>query len=404
MTDAGNAANARGRRIWRAARLPLLGVCLVGAGWLGLREAPDVTSAQIRSALVTRADLEVAVEAVATLEPVDIVTIGAQVNGQIKRIAVQQGDRVRRGDLLVVIDPELQEAALEKARASLASMEAQLTARRATLAHRQSILARQRALAREDANTRLDVEQAELEYEVAKSELAVVASQIVQARLDVRSAEVNLTYTQISSPIDGEVLAIFAQFGQTLVSAQASPALLVVGNIDRMRVRARVSEADVVGLKPGVETSFSVVGVDARTYRGTLQSVELPAESLRALRQSGDGAPRGDLPVYYYGTFDVDNADHVLLPFMTADVRIVKGVRQQVLTVPVAAIRRHVGDDGATVRVVGRDGRNTPRTVQLGPVSGGWVEVRAGLDEGERVVLGRLPDELDEAEGAGQAP
>ncbi|MFK0380230.1 efflux RND transporter periplasmic adaptor subunit [Pandoraea sp. NPDC090278] len=360
----------------------------------------DGLSNSSKTAVVVRSKIAVTVSTTATLEPVDMVAVGAQVNGQIKSVKVKQGDQVLKDQELVLIDPELQQAALDRAKAALLSLEAQEHAKRVMKKNREVIWQRQSRLYVASASTRAELDQAKVDLVGASADLEIVKSQIVQARLDVRSAEVSRTFTRITSPINGEVLAVNAQYGQTIVSAQSSPTLMVVGNIEKMRVRARVSEVDVIDIKPGMRAFFTVTGAPQRTYEGKLLRIEISQDMLRATRPGDDNNSRIEGPVYYYGVFEVDNTDHMLRPFMSADVRIEKRVVRDVLSVPLSAIRSR-SDDGIAKIAVRAGKQFVERHVQLGVIDEERVEIKKGLREGEHVAVdGYRPTAMIDSEDA----
>lgn len=232
-------------------------------------------------AVVLRGDLEDVVLATGTLNATGMVSIGAQVNGQVRTLLVKVGDRVRRGQLLAEIDPALARSALDKARAVRDAAQAQLAMRSMTLQRLQKVLDRQLALRNRQANAEADVESAGGDVDTARSELTVAQAQWRQAQLDVDAAQAGLDFTAIRAPVAGEILHIAAQPGQTLVSTQASPTLMVMGSLDVMTLKARIGEADVIRVRAGQKALFTIAGVPGRTFSGIVRAVEsLPAQSL----------------------------------------------------------------------------------------------------------------------------
>lgn len=333
---------------------------------------------------VLRMDLEESVQAAGSIRPVDQVNVGAQVNGQVVSIKVAIGERVKKGQLLVEIDPSLQIYALQKAKANLASVRAQLAGKAATLKNYKATLARQKMLYKANAGAETDLEQAQTNVDTTRSDIKVLKTQIVQAKIDVETAQANVSYTKITAPIEGEIMFIVAQLGQTVVSAQSVPTILVMGNLDRMTVKAQISEADIVRVQKNQEAYFTVFGAPGRRFSGKLRAIETVPESAIGDRSSAQVATA----IYYNGVFEVANPDRVLKPFMTAQVRIVQKMAHQALVVPLSALRENPGQKEAyRVDVLSPAGKRISRPVEIGIKNDVYVQIVKGLQQGENVLL-----------------
>ncbi|WP_171057340.1 efflux RND transporter periplasmic adaptor subunit [Pseudomonas fluorescens] len=347
---------------------------------------PDV---QHITAAVRRMDLESVVLATGPIEATHLLNIGAQVNGQVKAIHVRLGERVKKGQLLAEIDPQLQENALSKARANRGLLLAQQKAKTTLLKRAEQVFARQQALYAANASAQSDVEQAEVDLEAARAEVSALESQILLAQLEMDSAVTNLGYTQIKAPADGEIMAIVTKEGQTIVSAQASPTILIMGNMDRMTVKARVSEADIVRVSVGQAVEFSVTGAPDRVFKSTIGAVELLPES--AVTESN--VPPGSsvastAPVYYNAIFEIDNPERVLKPLMTANIKIIQARALQTLVIPIAALGQKQSESHQfEVRRLSATGEVVPTVVTLGLRSTTQAQVLSGLELDDRVIL-----------------
>ncbi|AOY01736.1 macrolide transporter subunit MacA [Jeongeupia sp. USM3] len=337
------------------------------------------------TAPVARMDLEESVLASGTLKPVKQVSIGAQVNGQLKSLKVKLGDRVSKGQLLAEIDPVLQQNELKKAEAGLARAEADRRAKAAQLVQFELALKRQKTMLASDASSRADLETAQAQVDSTRAELVALAAQIRQATVDVDTAKANLGYTRISAPMDGEIISVVTQEGQTVVSAQSAPTLLIMANLDTMTVKAQVSEADVVRVKPGQQVYFTILGAPGKRFYGTLRAIEPAPESISA--DSTATAATTTTAVYYNGLFDVPNPNHVLKTSMTAQVSIVQGEAKQVLALPVAALGKQEKDGRYAVRVLEND-QPQERKVRIGLNDNVNAQVIDGLKEGDKVIVG----------------
>ncbi|MBB3770434.1 macrolide-specific efflux system membrane fusion protein [Angulomicrobium tetraedrale] len=396
MTIAFPPSPRQSRARWLVPLLLLL--FLAGGGWWSLRSQLFATAAPAYiSTPATRGDVEVTVLATGTLKPSKLVAVGAQVSGRITSVKVKLGERVKRGDLIAEIDSITQQNELRTAQAVLAKVRAQLAEKQATLTLNEKTLERQSTLVETNAISRTTFDTATADVAVTRAQIAALQAQISEAEVAVAIAEADLAYTRITAPIDGTVLAIVSQEGQTVNAIQSAPTIVVLGQLDTMTIRAEISEADVVRVHSGQPVYFTILGEPGRRYEAELEFIEPAPESVRSdssfsssssssLSSSSTSSSSSEA-VYYNGIFDVPNADGRLRTYMTAEVHIVLGEARGVLTIPSAALVGTAVDGKAQVRVIGPDGRATPREIETGLDDRITVEVRSGLTEGERVVL-----------------
>jgi macrolide-specific efflux system membrane fusion protein len=341
------------------------------------------------------ADLEDAVLATGTLEPAKLVSVGAQASGQIRSLKVALGDRVKRGQLIAEIDAMTQQNALKNARASLATVEAQRRAKQASLQMAELAFQRAERLLPSLAGTRADYEAAEATLDTTRAELSGLEAQLDQARIAVDSAAVNLGYTRITAPIDGVVVAVAAEEGQTVNAAQSAPTLVKIARVDTMTVKAQISEADVTRVRVGLPVHFTILGAPDVRRTGTLRAVE-PApvaygsdssSSLSTASSPSSSSSSGSTAVYYNGLCDVENEDGVLRISMTAQVSIVLSRARGALVIPSGALGPR-GAGGAVTVQVEEGERLVPRLIRVGIDNHDQAQVLEGLHPGERVVVG----------------
>lgn len=351
----------------------------------------------LMTATARRGDVEVTVLASGTLKPVKLVAVGAQVSGRITAVKVKLGDRVRQGELVAEIDSVTQQNALKTAKAGLAYVRAQRIEKEATLKLAEQTLARQRTVIAEAAISRADLQSAEAQAAAVRAQIDALDAQIAEAEVAVATAEVNLGYTRITAPIDGTVLAVVSQQGQTVNANQSAPTIVILGQLDVMTVRAEISEADIVSVHPGQQLYFNIIGDPDRRYEATLDSIEPAPESIRSdsslstsTTSASSSASNSSSAVYYIGVFDVPNPDRRLRTYMTAEVHIVLGAARGAITVPATALGPRRRDGRQTLRVLGGDGSVSVREVEVGLSDKVTVEIRSGLAEGEKVVTGEM--------------
>ena len=335
---------------------------------------------------VTRGDIEKTVLATGILKPALQVSVGAQVNGQLQKLYVKQGDRVTRGQLLAEIDPTLQQNALRKSEAALQSAQAQKQVTQATLKQYQQELERQLTLDRAGSGVKSELEKAQAQFHTQVAQLKVNDAQIVQAQMEQETAKANLGFTRIVAPIDGEVLGIVTKEGQTIVSSQTVPTILVLADVDTMTVHTRISETDILKVRVGQPLWFYVVADPKQRYESVMGSIqEAPDEALQEGSLSGSSNQQASA-VYYSGVFAIANSNRLLRTSMTAQVFIITEQAKNALRVPVAAFGELQGKDRYQVQVV--NGKQLEsRWIRIGLNDRQFAEVKEGLKEGDRVLL-----------------
>ncbi|MDR3509679.1 MAG: efflux RND transporter periplasmic adaptor subunit [Caulobacteraceae bacterium] len=342
------------------------------------------------TATATQGDLEETVLSTGSLEPVRLVSVGAQASGQVTSLKVALGDRVHKGDLIAEIDSASQQNALRTAQAALDNVKAQRLDAEATLAQTDAAFRRQSQLSKSDSTSKADYDTAEANYKSAKAKVEEIKAQIASAQVSVDTAKVNLGYTRIAAPMDGTVVAIVTKQGQTVNASLSTPTIVKLAQLETMTVKAQISEADVIKVKPGQSAYFTIMGDHARKYYATLRAIE-PAPVAITDQDTMISSTSTTYPIYYSGLFEVPNTDGRLRTFMTAQVSIVVASAKNAVIIPAAALGRKVRDGVYEVQVVGKDGQPKPRQVTTGLNAGTSVQVLSGLSQGEKVVIGGAP-------------
>ncbi|MEE4411014.1 MULTISPECIES: efflux RND transporter periplasmic adaptor subunit [unclassified Serratia (in: enterobacteria)] len=373
-----------------------LAILVLIAGGLTLFSRPAVV--ELPTAVrIDRGDIEKNVLATGILKPAQQVNVGAQVNGQLKKLYVKQGDRVVQGQLLAEIDPTLQHNELRKSQAELQSAQAQKLASEAQLTQYRLELTRQTALQRDRAGVPSDLEKARAQRDAQLAQLKVNEAQIIQAEMALETAKANLAFTRILAPIDGEVLGIVIQAGQTIVSSQSAPTILVLANVDTMMVHTRISETDILKVRTGQPLWFYVAADPQRRFDSAMGVIQqAPAEALEA-DPMGRNLGQQASAVYYNGVFAIANAERRLRTAMTAQVFIITDRATGVVRVPMAALGEPQGNDRYLVQV--RQGKQVlARRVHIGIHDRRYAEVVQGLSEGEWVLPAPQADAGDNHE------
>lgn len=310
-------------------RYYLLGsVLLVAAGgWYVLgREDSAAPEDEVLLATVEIGSIENTIAAAGSLKPSNYVDVGAQVSGQLQRLFVEIGDFVEEGQLLAEIDARVQEARVSASRASIESLEVQLHARQAALELASSNVARQTQLAATDVTSQFELDTALNSVASAEASLFQLEKQIEQNKASLESEETLLEFARIYAPIAGTVVAIEMEEGRTLNAVQMAPTILRIADLNTMTVEASISEADIGDVRSGMDVYFTTLGGRQRRWYSKVKQI-LPTPVIE------------NNVVLYTGLFDIENNDSALLPEMTAQVYFIAASAQDVLTVPMGALR-----------------------------------------------------------------
>lgn len=348
----------------------LVVLAIVAFFWLSPAKKTEYLTAPVQ-----RADLENAVLATGVLQALRQVEIGAQVSGQLKSLKVVLGQTVKKGDWLAEIDPVISQNTLAQEQAKLENLQAQKLAKEVRVKQAELSWARQREMLAQDAAARQDMESADAELRALRADGVSLDAQIRQQKLALASAQTNLSYTRIVAPIDGDVVSISTLEGQTVVASFQVPTLMKLADLSTMTVKAQVSEADVVRVKPGQPVYFTILGDPDKRYHGTLRAVQPSPEKINNA-------------VFFNALFDVPNPDRTLRVDMTAQVAIMLGEAKQALTVPLTALGARDKDGRQEVRVLKADQSVEKRLVRVGITNNFQAQVLEGLKEGDNVITG----------------
>ena len=418
----------------------LIALMLAFAAWYFLK--PKQEQPQYITAEVSRGDIESAVLATGVLEATKMVSVGAQVSGQVKKMYVQLGDQVKQGQLIAQIDSVRQENEFKTAQASIKNQQAQLAVRQANLAKVAAEYQRQQAMYAQDATSRAELETALANYKTSQAEIAAINAQIEQSRLTLDTSKENLGYTRILAPMDGTVVAIVTEEGQTVNANQSAPTIVKLAKLDTMTVKAEISEADVMKVEEGQTVYFTTLGNSEKKHYATLRQVEPAPKSINT-ESNNSTSSSSSSAVYYNALFDVPNEDGKLRINMTAQVSIVLAEARNVLTIPAAAVQganrsrsrgnsnnsdsnaraerdntdasstkrparleltaneKALVDQGKAslgmVRVLQADGSARPQSVLLGLNNLATVQVIRGLKLGDQVIIADGSDTSNDA-------
>ena len=336
------------------------------------------------TAPVAKGDIAHTVLASGSLQPLKSVKVGAQVSGEISALYVQIGDQLKQGDPVAEIDASTQQNTRDSAAASLASSKAALSSAQAKLREAQQNFNRQQSLVKKGAAAQETLDAAQATLKAAQSSVEQAKADIRRNQLELDNAGLRLGYTNVTAPMDGVVISVAVEKGQTVNAVQDSPTLATIAQTKTMTVEAEIAEADVGELKPGMNAYFTLLGSDKTRYEGKLKSID-PAPLATSKNTTTATTGSSDTAVYYYGKMDVPNPDGKLRIGMTANMVIAVEEAKGVLTIPMTALQTNAqGEDEVQVMI---GGKPQPRVVKLGINDGVNTEIKEGLKEGEEVVI-----------------
>jgi len=381
------------RRWALRAGVPVLLVVGVAIGVLRYRAAHPKPLVHYETGRVDLGPIAAKVTATGAVSALVTVLVGSQVSGRIATLAVDFGSRVKKGQVIATIEPSLLRAGVAQARANFASAKAGVETARAheVLADRNYKRATELAVA--GLASRADLDAADAALGSAVAEGAAARAGVAQSLAALDQAKLNLTYATIVSPISGVVISRSVDVGQTVAAALQAPTLFTIAeDLTRMQVDTNVAESDVGKIKAGMPVTFTVEAYPQRVLSGIVRQVRDNAQTLQNV-------------VTYDAVVDVDNAERLLKPGMTASVTFTYATRGDVLRLPNASVRFKpdtrtltVMSRGTTPRAVLKPDERTlwvmrgetavAETIRIGLSDGSETEVLAGqVRAGDRVVV-----------------
>ncbi len=374
-------------------------------GWAYLRGQNRI---QYRTAKVKRGTIEATISATGNPNAVVTVQVGSQVSGNIKELYADFNTKVKKGQLVVRIDPELFEAKvnqakgsldnaraavlnaramLQKTEADIANAKASVDAAKANVAkakvavldakiklksrldlfkeggisaeerdsahatYDSNVAAHEAAQAQDEA-ARFTLRSAQAQHDVAVAQLAAAEAQVKQNEAALKQAQIDLDHTYIRAPVDGTVVSRNVDVGQTVAASLQAPTLfLIAQDLTKMQVDTNVDEADIGRVRVGQEATFTVDAYPGEIFRAKVVQIRQAPINVQNV-------------ITYDAVIAVSNQDLKLFPGMTANIKILVDRRQNALKIPNAALRFRPPDlreqPRRVAEVGGREGQGMP--------------------------------------------
>ena len=360
----------------------LLAVAALAAGmWWWLKPKNEIN---YLTEPVVRTSIAQTVSATGEISAAQLVDVGAQASGQIKKLHVTLGQQVKKGDLIAEIDSTSQLNNLNTNKAKLDTYQAQLVSAEIALRSADKKYQREQALWKEDATSREALEDAQDAFAAAKASVAELKSSIRQTQIAINTAEADLGYTRITAPMDGTVVAIPVEEGQTVNANQTTPTIVQVADLSTMLNKMQIAEGDVNKVKAGMKLSFTTLSQPDNVREATLESID-PGLTTMSQGSYTTSTDTTDSAIYYYARSLVPNEDNVLHIGMTTENTITINQAEKVLAVPKLAVKQRGGKQ--YVRVLGENKQPQEKEITTGLSDNMNTEVKSGLGEGENVII-----------------
>ncbi len=299
--------------------LGLLAAGVATAAYVHSKKEKPLAESKYRTAIVDSGNITQTVTATGTINPVALINVGSQVSGTVVELKADFNDHVKKGQVLLKLDPTIFNAQIRQVEASLASAQASMRLAQSSFERNQRLVAQNYISA-------VTLEQSRREFDVARANVKLAEAQLARSQADFDNSV-------IRAPIDGVVIKRTIDLGQTVAASFTTPNLFQIArDLTKMQIDTSVSEADVGALKEGQPARFVVDAYPEREFDARMRQFRLAPNVVQNV-------------VTYNVVLDVENKDELLKPGMTAQVRLVVGSRENVLRIPTAALRFRLSDE-----------------------------------------------------------
>lgn len=347
---------------------------------------------------VKRGRISQTVSATGEIAASQLVEVGAQASGQVRKMHVKIGDAVQKGDLIAEIDSTSQTNELNTNKARLQTYQAQLESAKIALRSAQRKFGRYQTLANADAVSKEEFDNAADNLAAAQARIKELNSSIRQTQIAINTSEADLGYTRITAPISGTVVALVVQEGQTVNANQTAPTIVQIADLSKMLNKMQIAEGDATKVKAGQGVKFTILSEPDTPISTTLDSVD-PGLTTMSQGSYSTSTDTTSSAIYYYARATVPNPEGKLAIGMTTQNTIEIAAAGEVLIVPTIAIKNR--DGKKVVRVLGADGKAVEKEVQTGLKDGMNTEIQSGLNEGDQVVMNEMSS-AEQAEKVGK--
>ena len=331
------------------------------------------------------------VDATGEIFATELIDVGAQVSGQIKKLYVKLGDQVKKGDMIASIDSSTQQNSIDNKEAQLAIYKAQLESAKVALNIAKTQFDREKALFAKNATSKQEFESAKNTYSANSAKIKELEAQIKQTNIELSTAKINLGYTKITAPRDGTVVSVQVEEGQTVNANQTTPTIVNIADLSHVKMKMQIAEGDITKIKVGTPVEYSILSEPTKKFQTTVSSIDPGLTTLSdgsygsssSSKSSYSSSSSSSSAVYYYAQSIVDNKDGILRIGMTTQNELLIANVKDAIIVPSIGIKK---DENGTFVYVLKDGKPVKTAVKTGIKDNLDTQIISGINEGDEII------------------
>ena len=331
------------------------------------------------------------VDATGEIFATELIDVGAQVSGQIKKLYVKLGDQVKKGDMIASIDSSTQQNSIDNKEAQLAIYKAQLESAKVALNIAKTQFDRENALFSKNATSKQEFESVKNTYSANSAKIKELEAQIKQTNIELSTAKINLGYTKITAPRDGTVVSVQVEEGQTVNANQTTPTIVNIADLSHVKMKMQIAEGDITKIKVGTPVEYSILSEPTKKFQTTVSSIDPGLTTLSdgsygsssSSKSSYSSSSSSSSAVYYYAQSIVDNKDGILRIGMTTQNELLIANVEDAIIVPSIGIKK---DENGTFVYVLKDGKPVKTAVKTGIKDNLDTQIISGINEGDEII------------------
>ena len=330
------------------------------------------------------------VDATGEIFATELVDVGAQVSGQIKKLYVKLGDQVKKGDMIASIDSSTQQNNIDNKEAQLAIYKAQLESAKVALNIAKTQFDRENALFAKNATSKQEFESAKNTFSSNSAKIKELEAQIKQTNIELSTAKINLGYTKITAPRDGIIVSVQVEEGQTVNANQTTPTIVKIADLYDVKMKMQIAEGDITKIKVGTPVEYSILSEPTKKFQTTVSSIDPGLTTLSdgsygssSSSKSTSSSTSSNSAVYYYAQSIVENKDKILRIGMTTQNELLIANVKDAIIVPSIGIKK---DENGTFVYILKDGKAVKTAVKTGIKDNLDTQIISGVNEGDEII------------------
>ncbi|WP_148802474.1 efflux RND transporter periplasmic adaptor subunit [Campylobacter concisus] len=331
------------------------------------------------------------VDATGEIFATELIDVGAQVSGQIKKLYVKLGDQVKKGDMIASIDSSTQQNSIDNKEAQLAIYKAQLESAKVALNIAKTQFDRENALFAKNATSKQEFESAKNTFSANSAKIKELEAQIKQTNIELSTAKINLGYTKITAPRDGTVVSVQVEEGQTVNANQTTPTIVNIADLSRVKMKMQIAEGDITKIEVGTPVEYSILSEPTKKFQTTVSSIDPGLTTLSdgsygsssSSKSSYSSSSSSSSAVYYYAQSIVDNKDGILRIGMTTQNELLIANVEDAIIVPSIGIKK---DENGTFVYLLKDGKAVKTAVKTGIKDNLDTQIISGINENDEII------------------